>query len=638
MYLKQAVDRSAAIRADPERFLSWLGVGCLVVMTVLVVCFASTTFHGPDQIRDMTIARALVHDGIWPLTGPPLYGGSVLLPPAYYWLLALPLVVYDSELAVFLAFGAAFILSVGFVWYRLRAAGGAAGALIYVLLALPIFATSYTHSAWNPALTMTCSNLLLGLFIGILTRSRRRVSWILLPWVFALLIQTHPSAVPLAIGLVIYALAHPRVMGQPAIWVSLGLLTAVLVSWAVLTGLPIHLSPPHGENGVGLRAEILHWFKNLLRLTAWRDLFLLPLNAVRSIQPIDVVATWATVVQLFVFVGGAGLALMRLQDHKLSRWLGIVVAGWLICAVAFVDVGFFWYTDALLPWLAALAASGWAAFRLRHAGGKSLTVMVCSLFAAAVFSGHLSFYESWRSNGKLTMRAALLTFPALDAAGEAQLPGYSFSYLSRIHSLLADQQICALQLAGIEATVMRDFSSRGFWPECTQNSVIPSAYQSYLLTRAGDEVGFFFTQGLVPEWQIGKTRLYRPESYLPLMINGSEQARLEGEHPAPGYGFGYPPGLLPDGLRLDLFVPDSGQSVILRLGLRCNADVPIHPDQWLIDGGQRLDATAYVRRIHHTWVYHDIEWRLQPYNSSSKISVTTDATPLRCDVTAIARQ
>jgi len=74
------------------------------------------TIHGPDQIRDMEVARRLALHGEWPQSGPPMFGERITLPPGFYWLLALPLWLHDSDASVFIAFGLLYGLSALYIW------------------------------------------------------------------------------------------------------------------------------------------------------------------------------------------------------------------------------------------------------------------------------------------------------------------------------------------------------------------------------------------------------------------------------------------------------------------------------------------------------------------------------------------
>src|SRR6476620_9884833 len=98
----------------PPTSTYWLACLFVALLGCLQIYFFDVTFHGPDQIRDMEIARRLVHEQVWPLNGPPLFGERFHLPPGFYYLLALPLLVRDSEASIFVTFGALFALSVAY--------------------------------------------------------------------------------------------------------------------------------------------------------------------------------------------------------------------------------------------------------------------------------------------------------------------------------------------------------------------------------------------------------------------------------------------------------------------------------------------------------------------------------------------
>ena len=86
-----------------------------------------------------------------------------------------------------------------YLWRTVQAQWGSRYALAYAVLAFPIFASTYTHSAWNPALVMTLSNVALGLFISLAHQLRHDA--LMLTVVVFLLVQIHPSPATLALGL-----------------------------------------------------------------------------------------------------------------------------------------------------------------------------------------------------------------------------------------------------------------------------------------------------------------------------------------------------------------------------------------------------------------------------------------------------
>ena len=230
----------------------WIALIFVAILGAIQVYFFDITFHGPDQIRDLEIARRLIHHQEWPLNGPPLFGERFNLPPGFYYLLALPLLVRDTEAAIFITFGALFALS---VWYLLRvihAQLGSRCALAYAVLAFPVFASFYTHSAWNPALVMTLSNVVLGLFISLAQQHRH--DGLLLPLAAFLLVQIHPSAAPLLLGLGAYALLNYQVLLNRRTLASLLLIAGMTAVWGsqsgavskLLSPAPASAAPPAG--------------------------------------------------------------------------------------------------------------------------------------------------------------------------------------------------------------------------------------------------------------------------------------------------------------------------------------------------------------------------------------------------------
>ncbi|MCO4244644.1 hypothetical protein NFX52_24540 [Acidovorax facilis] len=130
--IKKVDMQTAALMTRQRTSSYWIALIFVAILGAIQVYFFDITFHGPDQIRDVEIARRLIHHQEWPLNGPPLFGERFNLPPGFYYLLALPLLVRDTEAAIFITFGALFALS---VWYLLRvihAQLGSRCALAYV--------------------------------------------------------------------------------------------------------------------------------------------------------------------------------------------------------------------------------------------------------------------------------------------------------------------------------------------------------------------------------------------------------------------------------------------------------------------------------------------------------------------------
>ncbi|HSL76337.1 MAG TPA: hypothetical protein VK867_05290 [Candidatus Limnocylindrales bacterium] len=108
-----------------------------------------------DQGHDMLTLRAMVHDGVVPLLGPPTSIGDVHHGAWYYYLLspAAALTGGDSPLAVVALIAFAGIAAVGVVWWLARAVGGPiAGGAAGVAMALSAAAIDESTFIWNPNL------------------------------------------------------------------------------------------------------------------------------------------------------------------------------------------------------------------------------------------------------------------------------------------------------------------------------------------------------------------------------------------------------------------------------------------------------------------------------------------------------
>jgi 4-amino-4-deoxy-L-arabinose transferase-like glycosyltransferase len=108
-----------------------------------------------DQGHDMLVLRALVHDGVVPLLGPPTSIGDVHHGAWYYYLLSPAAAVSggDAPLAVVAAIALAGIVAVGVVWWLARSVGGPlAGLAAGLAMAVSAAAIDESTFIWNPNL------------------------------------------------------------------------------------------------------------------------------------------------------------------------------------------------------------------------------------------------------------------------------------------------------------------------------------------------------------------------------------------------------------------------------------------------------------------------------------------------------
>lgn len=609
----------------------WLAWMFVVLLGAVQVYFFDVTFHGPDQIRDVDIARRLIHQHEWPLNGPPLFGERFYLPPGFYYLLALPLWVRDTEAAIFVAFGLLFAMSVGYLLRVVNARMGPRHALAYAVLAFPLFGCFYTHSAWNPALVMTLSNTVLALFIQLIHHRPHAALW--LPLAAFLLVQIHPSAVPLLAGLGVYAAVNLRSVLNRAGLASLGIVVGLTSWWLVRSGSAAKLLAPTAAPAAVGSAPRPHWLENLLDLEKWRDAVLMPYSAIGSLEPpiagLTAFAGFHTALLWLGVLLGVALAFRE----RTLRWIATTTALWLLVSMAFLSQGAFWHLDVVHPWLAVLGAWGLARAsekaQLSTARFNALGAALLAIVAAA----HLALYLGFEKRGKYDLALSGLFFPALEAQGY-RIPGYTFRHMKAMHDNLTSRGICQNDVVGLEALVLGDAVSRTLNAPCPATAQADSKERTlHFVAGVHDSRLFDFTRGLQPAAVVGASALYAVASN-GLTVNGQAKSNLLSSTKMNYMTFR--PARLDDGLRIA--VPAAAET-LLRVALRCGQDYPLARDQhWTIQGAALKKP---IKSAHHRYLgsnYYDLEWTLtMPAGQSHGATVSTTLGALDCDVSAIAR-
>lgn len=607
----------------------WIALIFIAVLGAIQVYFYDITFHGPDQIRDVEIARKLIHHHEWPLNGPPLFGERLSLPPGFYYLLALPLLVRDTEAAIFITFGALFALSVWYLWRTVQAQWGSRSALAYAVLAFPIFASMYTHSAWNPALVMTLSNVTLGLFISLV--HQRRHDALMLPVVVFLLVQIHPSAAPLLLGLGTYALLNHQTLLNRKTQVSVLLVMGFTALWASQSGLISRLMAPiEAASGT---APGSHWLSNLLDAEKWRDVLLMPYSAIDSIQPSITGLSTLAALHLALMLTGALLGIAYASRERTIRWVFITTLLWFMLSMAFLGRGAFWHLDVVHPWLAVLAAYGlartseqvqWATKRFNALAAATLALVVVA---------HLALYIQFERKGKYDLMIASLFFPKLEPLG-FRIPAYTFKHLHEMRDSLTSLGACQAQVIGLDPLVMGNAVNRTLDLPCARPTTTAPAFETlYFVTSRQDPPQFDFTKDLAPVAKVAASRIYALKNH-GARINQEPTNILLSEQKV-NY-MTYLPARLEQGLNISL--PYAPQTIV-RVALRCGGDTPIDQQiYWKLQGAEYKKPLATAHSKYLGSNYYDLEWTLTMsagQGHGATISSTLDR--LDCDVSAIAR-
>lgn len=601
---------------------------CILLFGTVLFWFYDVNIHGADQIRDLDVARRFLNHHVWPINSPPMFGEQVRLPPAFYYILALPLRLRDRDETVFVLFALLYVCSVLYLWREIASKFGSLSGLAYVAFAFPVFASMQTHSAWNPALVMPLSNLWLALFIRAI-ESRQEV-WATLPWVAFLLIQIHPSAAPLLLGLFTYGLMHRRVVFTKSTTLSLAVIVVFVIFWALYTGIALRPFAKIGAADLGgahysLLGGILDWKK-------WCDALLMPYGIVKGIQPEIGILPALISIQLGAMYFGLVFGAPALYNSNTYRWIFVSVVLWFFAAMVLLKQGSFWHLDVMQPWLAVLAALGMVDIKRRvHLSDRAFKLIIIAIIFL-VLVAHILLYSSFSKKGSYDIGLSRVFFPNSEALSQYKVPAYTYKHLRDVRSALISHGICGSQVAGMRAMLMQDMTLRAFEPHCTQNSL----KRGYFFAQKYDSDNFDFTKGLIPLQNLSGEVLYAVDP-VSIGADGSEVIRARTDLPlnymtyAPAYlerGWGF--SILP-----------SPHDVIVRIALRCLKEYPVQESgNWVFKSSNMKGVltAASIKSQHHRYLgfnYYDIEWMVP--STPLGIDVSFDRSSLECDVSAIAR-
>jgi len=619
------------IPTDRDRLLDVMALVILVVLGGILLFFYDVTLHGADQIRDMGVARNLVRSHIWPVDSPPMFGEQVRLPPAFYYLLALPLWIYDSDGAVFIAFALLFILSVGFLWREVSRNFGPRYGLAYVIFAFPIFASVHAHSAWNPALAMTLSNVWLALFIRAI--ESRNTAWLALPCVVFVLLQVHPSAAPLLLGLGIYVAVHHKVLTDKVTLLAVAGIIGLTALWAIHSDAVsqwISLQPQGAASG---RTSFGELFTRLLDAGKWRDALLMPYGIVRGIQPTLPGLAQLTGAHLLAMLVGVILGSGAAIASRTFRWVLLSTVLWFVAAMAVLAQGSFWHLYVIYPWLAVLAAMGWGRWSERSKLSQRMFLGVGAGVAVLAVAGHLVLYVQFANKGNYDLSLSRAFFPRAWALAEYKVPAYTYRYLHEARDALVSHGLCSGQVAGMRTMVLQEMNLRAFEVACEERST--KAAQGYFFAHDDDRADFEFTANLQPLQRVGGSAIYAVDP-VRIGVGGQAVVTMRTDHRV-NY-MTYAPARLEEGLAIA--VPPHDAAVLLRVALRCLKEHPVmQAIDWRLQlaGGEASHPAVKSRQHKYLGsIFYDLEWRLPPGQSGAALSSV--AGPLECDVSAIARR
>lgn len=233
----------------------WLLVAILLLATILRVGWPTLTEFKFSEARLEALALELTREGRLPLLGVPSSAGFDHSPVSVY--LYIPAFLFTANPIPATIFGGLVnVAAVALCWWLARrwAGGGRWAALVSALLfTVSPWAVVFSRKIWQVAFVPLLTLAVVGLMISALVeepvlRSSRGRKWHL-AWglvLYALLVQVHPSAVSLALAILLWLIVFRRNVrvGPLLVGAAGGALTAIpfLVhqlqsGWPVLTAL-----------------------------------------------------------------------------------------------------------------------------------------------------------------------------------------------------------------------------------------------------------------------------------------------------------------------------------------------------------------------------------------------------------------
>ncbi len=358
----------------------------LAVATVALayIAFGAFVGGGYDPGRDVAEAFAIAQDGARPLLGP-LVAGRVHLGPAWYYLLALPLMAWPTWLAAAMA-----AVVVGALQFPLAYAIGrrlrdrSLGLLFVAALAMPGFASFELvgFASTNAVRTAVVASL----YCMLRAHATPRLAW----WFGSGLaascaVHAHPSSGWLVPVIAIAALRQPGTVGRQ-LRDPVAALLAVATGFCVLF-VPALLAPASLVEGSRAVAAANITLANLARAPAllWSVAWSGP-HAIMDAVFVRVhpfADNVATVSALLALAGAArGTAAAVGGDRAARLGLATLAAATLFVALVrpFTPL---YMTYSIVPGYALLVASGWR----RFADTRPLALFVAPALFAGVVSG-----------------------------------------------------------------------------------------------------------------------------------------------------------------------------------------------------------------------------------------------------------
>ena len=328
-----------------RRRLAGVDVRELLALAAILVIAAAARFvdlatrgtWDADQGHDMLVLRAIVHDGIVPLLGPPTSIGTFHHGALYYYLLAPVAAVSGADpVAVVGAIAAAGVAAVAVTWWLARAIGGPVAAFVAAgLMAVSAAAIEESTFIWNPNLIALSSAIAFAAAWRAWTTGRARW-WVVAAAALAVTMHCHVLGVVLLVPFaVLVAMDARRRQGlDRRRVVRAGLVGAALIAASYLPLVVSELQTGFAEThaavsfiAAGGAATTMPLPVRLLvvglRVLAW------PLAGLLTEAPLAALLAAAAVVGILAWRAMAAPA----HERFAARWFAATLA-WSVAALA----------------------------------------------------------------------------------------------------------------------------------------------------------------------------------------------------------------------------------------------------------------------------------------------------------------
>jgi hypothetical protein len=411
-----------------------------------------TTLHSVDNVRDFRVALGIATGEAFPTVSQP-FAASKQLPPLFFYTIALPLVLWPTEFAVFAFTAVAVLLSVGFLALAVQRCFGALATITYLALALPPHGAVVFQGVSNPALAFVCINVLLASYLWSQSaRTALLMGVVLAAWAAP---QMHPSAFFIAAFVFVASLiAGGRAWLRPAPAILLSLLALVTLLWVMRYGLVAPEAQSLGPSGNS--SPITAAALRVLSVEHWGALWSTPWVHLQAIAGLPQWISSAAKIASWVVFASAIFGMWQLvrRGDRALRALAIALFANLICVTASLESWGFWYLDASWPMIALCAAIGSArAFRAIWAQRVlwPLTVVALALPCA--------LFLVTKARGEYAIAAHGLFLPS--PLREETLPVPTARTLIDLRAIVGERAGCdPARVVGIDEAFLRDMTLR----------------------------------------------------------------------------------------------------------------------------------------------------------------------------------